>query len=200
MDFVTTYLPITALVAIVMFLCKETLEFFRKRRERKRKISAIKILLSEEIEKNHWALKQMFSAMQTLKDIPEFYPRSEVRLLVTRNGVEHFRVKKEPGDDYESGHPIPKFTFSMYEKLLPSLAELDSCLFEVIKCAYEELIELAHYRDILVSYLSGEEVHERELTRDFLADFSTKKADYYKDINIGYTALTGKELKTWKLR
>lgn len=201
MDLITQYLPITAFVAIVVFFLKEFLEFLRKRRERKRKIGAMKILLSEEIEKNHWAFKQMFSALDSLKETREASPEARFRLLVTRDGHEHFRVRKEQDGAFESGHPIPKFVFSMYEKLLPSLAELDSKLFEATKGAYEELIELAHFRNILVDYLAGgEDMHDREATEDFLAGFADEQPEYFKQIEAGYLKLAGKALNTWKLR
>ena len=70
------YLPATVVVTILLFLIKEFLECLRKRSERIRKISAIKILIAEELERNHWALVSMFRVLNILKEAFQKYPRA----------------------------------------------------------------------------------------------------------------------------
>ena len=89
----------------------------------------------------------------------------------------------------------------MYERLLPTLAELDKSLFEVVRKTYEAIIELNHYRQILTDFLAGENLAPyRDMTKHFLNDLADEKDDYYKILSEGYKALTGKDLESWKLR
>jgi len=195
------YLPATVVIAILLFLVKEFLEFFRKRSERMRKISAIKILLAEELERNYWALVSMFRILNTLKEAFQLYPRAVFWLHIARDGSEHFRMKEKPEDEYSSGCVIPKYCTVMYERLLPALAELDKSLFEVVRKTYEAIIELNHYRQILTDFLAGEDLAPyRDMTKHFLNDLADEKDDYYKILSEGYKALTGKDLESWKLR
>lgn len=190
--------PITAVIALFLFIVKELLDLLKKRAERIRKIEAIKLLLAEELEKNHWAFRTMFKILHEIQvheesDTVKFY------MEISRNGTELFRKK----DDYGiSGSGIPKFQTSTYEKLLPSLAELDMSLFEIVRSTYAEIIELAHYREVLIDFLSGSVLDEDDIESDkaFLSQFADEKDDSYHILNEGYKALTNHELKIWKLR
>lgn len=194
-------LPITVVAAIILFVTKEVFEFFRRRSERYRRLSAIKLLLAEEIEKNHWAHDSMFRALEDIKELSEIFPGAEYRLHVARNGTEHIRVRRQSGDDFESNHWVPIFHDEQYKKLLPSLAELDKELFALINSAYSELADLSHYRDILIEFVAGDESPPGvEATKSFLADFADERDDYFADLNEAYVALTGKKLEGWRLR
>jgi len=201
MELIDQFLPITALIAIALFVIKELVEFFKRSRERVRKIAALKILLSEELEKNHWAFKQLFSAMAALNpNNDEYFSSQQFSLHVTREGKEHMRVRRDENEDLESNHPLLKFRFEMYERLLPSLAEVDAKLFHSVKNTYENLIELAHFRQTLTTWLAGESLFDAEMTRDFLANFVDRKDKYFEKLESGYRALKGEPLKSFKLR
>lgn len=191
--------PITAAIALFLFIVKELLDLLKKRAERLRKIQAIKILLAEELEKNYWTFRSMFRILDEIQiheesDTVKFY------METSRNGTELFRKK----DDYGiSGSGIPKFQTSTYEKLLLSLAELDIALFEIVRDTYAEIIELAHYREVLIDFLSGsvlDEDDDIESNKAFLSQFADEKDDSYHILNEGYKALTGNNLKVWRLR
>ena len=194
------YLPITVSVAIALFLLKEVLEIRRRFLERKRKTNAAKLLLSQELEKNHWALVSFFRVLQEIKDAQTSAPNAIFRLQVARDGSEHYRVKEEPEDQDESGGWIATFRTDTYEKQLATLAEYDQKLYEIINETYDEIFELIHYRETLTQFLAGEAMAPDDMTQHFLADLATEKDDYYNEINKGYRALTGKDLKEWRLR
>ena len=195
------FLPVTVAAALVLFLVREILEFRRRKAERARKTTAIKLLLAEELEKNHWVLVSMFRVLNKIKTASDEHPRATFRLHVTRDGSEYFRMKREPGDEHELRNWIPKFHTVLYEKLLPSLAELDSALFESISTTYSKIAELSHYRETMTSFLAGEVLSPTpEMTRRFLSHFADKKDDYYAALNNGYKILTDTDLKEWKLR
>jgi hypothetical protein len=194
------YLPITVTTAIVLFVVKQLLEIHRKRQERLRKMNAAKLLLSQELEKNHWSLVSFFRILDEMKKAETEAPRAVFSLHVARNGAEHFRMKEEPDDESESGSWIATFHTAVYEKHLSTLAEYDQALYKVVNEAYGEIFELIHYRETLTSFLAGESIAPVGLTRHFLSNMAAEKDDYYKALNKSYLALTGNDLKEWRLR
>lgn len=186
-------LPATVVAAIALFTTKEIFEFFRRRNERRRKLNAVKLLLAEEIERNYWTHTSMFRLLDNLKEVSESNPEAQFRLHVARDGSEHFRLKVDGEDSFESGQWIPRFSDEQYKKLLPTLAELDETLFSRVKNTYSELADLGHYRNILVSFLAGEdEPPGRDHTLAFLVGLSDERDDYYADLNGAYSALVGR--------
>lgn len=195
------YLPVTVTAAFILFITRELLELRRRKAGRTRKTKAIKILLAEELEKNHWVFVSMLRILEQMKEASDEYPNAVFGLHIARDGSEHFRMKNEPEDEFEQGSWIPKFHSTLYEKLLPSLAELDQALFESISSTYSEIAELSHYRETLTSFLAGEDLApDPGMTRHFLDRFAGEKDDYYNALNNGYKVLTGTDLKEWRLR
>tara|TARA_R100001369_G_scaffold84847_1_gene117999 strand:- start:740 stop:1390 length:651 start_codon:yes stop_codon:yes gene_type:complete len=194
------YLPITVTTAIALFVIKEVLDHKRKGRERLRKLNAIKLLLSQELEKNYWALISFFRVLVEIKEAKIESPNAVFRLHVARNGSEHFRIKNEPEDENEQGIWIANFHTTLYEKHIATLAEYDEVLYQKVNAAYEDIFELIHYRETLTSFLAGESDDPIDLTRWFLADMASEKKDYYNQLSNSYRTLTGKDLKDWRLR
>ena len=193
----------TVVVAVIIFLAREFFEIRRKRNERLRKIKAIKLLIAEELERNHWAFVSMFRVLKEIKDSIINYPQAKMWLITARNGSDHFRIKHNPEKEceFDSGQGIPLFHAEMYQKLLPMLAELDECLFELIRTTYNEIFELVHYRETLTDYLSGEDLSPySEMTKNFLARFVDEEKEYFDILNNGYKSITGNELKNLRLR
>lgn len=198
---VSSVLPATVVVAVTIFITKEILEFFRRRSERARKLGAVKTLLSEELEKNHWTFRSMFGILDQIKEYSELFPEAKYNLVIARNGSEHYRVKREPNDDSWHGQAIPKFHDEQYKKLLPTLAELDAELFQKVNALYSELSELAHFRDTLIDFLSGDEWFvERNLNQSFLCHLATRRDKHYDSLSRTYSSLCGKALKELKVR
>ncbi len=194
------YLPITVTAAIVLFAVKELLEIRRRRAERLRKTKAVKLLLSQELEKNHWALISFFRILDSLNEAQNDAPNAVFSLHVARNGSEHFRMKENPKDESDSGQWIPLFSTKLYEQLLATLAEYDQPLYEVVNQTYEDIFELIHYREVLTSFLAGETLAPVDMTYRFLADMAEEKNEYYNGLNKAYCALTGNDLKASRLR
>lgn len=194
------YLPITVTVAIALFIAKEILEIFRKRHERLRKTNAAKLLLSQELEKNHWALVTFFRILNDMKAAETEAPRTVFSLHVAKNGAEHVRMKEEPDDENDSGYWIANFHTALYEKHIATLAEYNQTLYKVVNETYGEIFDLIHYRETLTSFLAGESLAPTDMTRRFLSDMATEKDDYYNALNKSYHALTGSDLKTRRLR
>jgi len=197
------YLPVTVISALLLFLFKEFLEANRRRRSEQNKLKAISFILSEEIKLNYWAFKTLFRTFEELGQLFERYPNAVYNVKETRFREEIYQYKERPEDQVWSGHPLPRFVSDRFNTLLPSLAELDLKLSGFVQDTYQEIAELEHYRQMLVSFLANE-LHEDEtfndLTKAFIKDFSEEESDYFAKLNKSYRELTGKELKEWRLR
>ncbi|EIO5095144.1 TPA: hypothetical protein ACMDP0_003685 [Vibrio parahaemolyticus] len=196
-DKLGSLLPVTVVAAISLFILRECVDLIKKYREKQRKTRAIKRLLAEELERNHWALLTVFRVLKEIKDYTDEQKEVEYSLIIARNGMEHYHAELEDG---HSGMRIFRFDFSVYEKLLVSIAELDEELFEAISSTYTKTRELNHHRDTLLDYLSREDLAPTpEMTRGFLCDLSEEKDDYYGYLNDSYKLLTGNTLEKKRL-
>lgn len=111
------FLPTTAVVAIVLFLIKMLLDERNKKADRLRKRNAIKRLLTEEFERNHWTLVSFFRTLEAMRDLSD---DETLSLHKDRDGSQKIRIT-DPNGWTETG--IPNFHTSMYQRLLPALAE-----------------------------------------------------------------------------
>ncbi|HCG9876123.1 TPA: hypothetical protein NJ716_003109 [Vibrio parahaemolyticus] len=200
MDFVSklgSLLPVTVVVAIALFVLREVVDLIKKHREKQRKTKAVKLLLAEELERNHWALSTVFRVINEIKQYTDEKKVVEYSLVIARNGKEHYHAEFEEG---HSGLAIFRFDFSVYDKLLVSIAELDEQLFEALSSTYTETRELNHYRDTLLDYLSGEDLApNREMTLGFLCGLADDEVLYYEHLNSSYQLLTGQKLERKRL-
>ncbi len=157
MSFDNPLIPITALVALTLFVLREILESFRQHRSRKRKIKAARTLLAIETEINYWAKKSITRTLETIKD--------------TRNDEEddyHYKVDlTSSGDAYFSawyaddrglamGNPIPSIHSETLDHWNAVLAETDNRLFERTLAFKSSLAELAHVRKGLIEHVNEE--------------------------------------------
>ena len=192
------YLPATVIAAAALFFVKEVLESVRRYKSKNDKTTAISLLLADELQENYWCLQ----SLEELSNIFDNTPNAVYRIHIARNKTEHFRVKENPQDEYESGKAIPPFVTERYNELLPALAELNVKLFENVRAAYEKILELEHYRQTVVSFIAGD-LHEHEdfdeLTKGFIRHLAKEKGDYFSFMDQAYGALTNEKLKEWKL-
>lgn len=199
----TSYLPITVIVAIALFLLRQITDIFRKHRARRNKIIAISYLLAEETKLNHWALKKLFEAYKQLAYLFEKHQDALYRVRQSRFGNYSFEYKETTSDSVWSGQSLPIFVSNQFNNLLPSLAELDVKLAKKVQELYEVIAELEHYRQTLVLFVT-DELHEEEvfkdLTRNFISDFSQEEKDYFSLVEKGYKAMSGNDLEDFRLR
>lgn len=126
--------PITVVVAVFLFVIKEIVEFFKKRSEKARKISAYKILIAEEMAKNVWTIFILRKAVDRLGD-----PSLTVEVLRGSDGTIH--VKTSKANDYATGI-IPSFHSSIFDKHIVDLAVLDKMFFLRVKETYQKIAEI----------------------------------------------------------
>ncbi len=197
------FIPITAAIAILLFIAREIFDLIKKRRQENNKRKAISFLLAEELKINYWSHVSLFRAYKQLAELIEQYPDAVYRVRTTRFDKDIFEYKEEPDDEFWSGHPIPKFINDKYKSLLPSLAELDIDCANILEKTYEQVAELEHFRQTLVLFLANEDDEGEvfhEMTKSFFIQKFTEEDDFYKTLNNGHVALVKEELKEWRLR
>ncbi|MBX9266813.1 hypothetical protein [Chromobacterium violaceum] len=189
-------LPITVLVAIAIFLLKETLEFVKKNRTESRKIKAYKYILSEELEKNNYIISTL---KRSLKDIESDFDEYQISLSKTNEGISliSFTRKQDGG---KSTGPLPETHSSVFNKIFVEIAALDEELFNLAAEAYAGIAEVGHVRRSLIDYV----VHKDEHPEDILVPFSSYGIevldDSHEKICALYRKCTGNELKIHKIR
>ena len=190
--------PITALIAIILFIVREILDLIKSRRKSFRSRKALKMLLAYELELNYWSLKSLFNLM---KKLAEYESINDVELLINKGIETNYTVKIEEKRTGEwTGQAVPPFYFDRFEKLLLPVGELGENTYEKIQEAYSCLNELNDYRILVLNLFGSNEWLEfPEMTFDYLSGKSTEFEKYYKQLNMAYKSLTGKELTKHRL-
>lgn len=195
-------LPVTVIAAILLFIIKETLEFFKKHRETKRKLFAYKSLISEELELNFWAQKSLLRIITDIRTQKEEYPNARYLLLLKESGREY--IHGYDNDNLIESCPVPIVYDKCYEKFISSIAELDANLFNVAQSSYEEIRNMAHVRSGLVKGLLAEENNEpfpHDIRKSGFLDYANDELVVtYEAMNTLYKECTGNELQKHRLR
>jgi len=150
-------LPLAGFVAIVLFILREGLEYFRNEKARERKLSAAKSLLAFEAERNYYSQRAIFSVIRDIKEHHEPKTDSEYSANISSAGDARYCRRDDGEAHISSGMPIPKLHLSEFNRWLPTVAEIDKKLFEEVLSMYLTMLEMEHLRASLMRYLLNEE-------------------------------------------
>jgi hypothetical protein len=132
----TSFLPITVLSAITLFVTKECLEGVRRRQSNGRKRLAIRSLLASECERNHWAVKSLRGMMDGIRECPD-----DAALIKDPHGKFLAKIMRPSG---QSTAPIPDVHKAYADKFMMEVALLDRRTFKRLMDAYFATLELEH--------------------------------------------------------
>lgn len=190
-NYLSEYLPVTVVAAISLFLIKEIVEFFKRKGEKKRKLDALKSLMSEELLVNAAALKflrRLCSAIN-VEDI------RGVEYKKTSSGTERVIVLTS---EKTSVNYFWKLRTAVFEKVMTELAALDGALFPVVAEAYAKINEVKHVRESIIDFSELE--MPKHLIRG-LGDYGKNQIDDAVLLTEqAYKKLTGNELTQTKIR
>lgn len=185
------YLPVTVVAAVSLFIVKEIVEFVKRAGEKKRKLDAIKSLMSEELLVNAAALKflrRLCSAIN-VEDV------QGVEYKKTSSGTERVIVRTS---DSSSVNYFWKLRSAVFEKVMADLASLDGELFPVVAEVYAKISEVKHVRESIIDFSELE--MPKHLIRG-LGDYGKDQIDEAVRLTEqAYKKLTGAELTQTKLR
>lgn len=197
MDFVTSYLPITVILAIILFFLKETIEGHRRWRANVRKGRAYRKLLKRECELNHWThncLKKILIEVQK-----DFAKKESVRYIIKRNGSGKTTFRRESGSVF-SERVLTHAHAEQMRKMLLDVAATDSKLFTYLEAAYDSAINLKHLRDSLIGFIETDDESHKNLLSGFLQYGLTELANILSDLERLYLECTNEKLKNARVR
>jgi len=193
-------IPITALVAIVIFVAKEVIESFRRYGADRRKVQALRTLLARECELNLWTIKLLRGIVLPFSTPDDPSTPKALSVGVTGGGVPYAKISSEDGT-YVAQMGVPPVHRELMSKFLLDIATLDKLLFSFTEPAYDELAEVEHVRE---SLLNINDRPEQIPAREFVLGFSQYAVDVLQkaERRLGalYVHCTGKPLEQHRLR
>jgi hypothetical protein len=193
-------LPITALIAVLVFICKEALEFFRRRNGDQRKLHALKALLARECKLNFWSIRTLRRIFSEVHTEEHENPQIKVEGKRTPSGRPFARVVSDD-EGTESHIGIPKVHRELMSKLLLDVATLDKALYEVMEPAYDGLAEVEHVCESLLNVQDAPEFIGQEGYLEGLAGYALDELKTAESALASlYKHCTGKPLTEHRLR
>ena len=184
-------LPITVVAAIVLFVIKEVVEFIKRILERRRKISAYKVLLSEELAKNSSALGFLKRICNEINDGEVL----DVSYKKTSSGTDRLTVRSASGS---SNLYFWTLHSSVFERLVAELAAADRDLFTPVSKAYAKISEVKHVRESIIDFTELD--MPKHLFQGLGSYGIARIDDAVSAVSEAYLKLSGKELTDVKLR
>jgi hypothetical protein len=197
LSWANSLLPITATVAVGLFIVREMLESLRRRRADKRRLSAIKVLLAREIELNYWAIKSYRAALDAIANALVQVPPGIVTITSLPLG-DTYRIERE--GRLELGGGIAKTTAETMSKHLLDVATLNRTLYHKLESSLDAAAELKHVRDSLITYVSHKDSEFPDLLSGFVIYGRSVLAEIEPKFSDLYRACTNNVLEEHRLR
>jgi hypothetical protein len=195
----TTILPATALVAILLFVAREVLEFRRRKASDKRKVSALKTVLARECELNHTTISSLIDIFTSVDTIDNPNPDTRVTIERTPSGRPYARIESKSAGGSQLG--IPEVHKEIMAKVLLEVASADRELFETMEPAYDGLAEVEHVRQMLVNIDDAPQAIGPTGFLEGLAGYALRELPKTLASSKSlYLHCTGKELTKFRLR
>jgi hypothetical protein len=199
LDALISFIPLTVLVAIILFFLKEVLEGVRRYRGDRRKKAALRRLLARECELNHWTIKTIRRIVKKIRDESEDGERTEFIFLFLKSGKVSFRTK-HADYEYKDGFPLGEIHRDVMSKYLLEVAMLDSKLSDVLQKAYNAVADLEHVRNSLIYFVDPEDEQDQMHLESFVGYASDALVDIFESLNKLHIECAGGELATHRVR
>ena len=137
------FLPIPVFIALLLFVLREVLDWIKKENSRKRKISAYKSLIAEELELNYGSYLSLHSIFKELEDTKEEWDGAKYEAKFREAGNLYVHVTLD--GDLKMSSPARKASMKQYDQLLVGIAEEDEEFYESLQKGYDKIVELELY-------------------------------------------------------
>lgn len=196
---ISTYLPITVVVTLVLFCTCEILDLTKRYREKKRMLATLKILLSEELKDNFHALDALYTVLgkvDTALSVDEKKVPVTKSIKIDRYGNEMAHIFiGEKGERGVLHMPFPRFSTKRYDSYVKDVATLDLPLYEAITNFYKELRYCEKIRCEVIEYLERNN-NSVYWAFDHRVNLMIERQSYYESLNQNLHALlTNKHMK-----
>ncbi|MBY5614143.1 hypothetical protein [Rhizobium leguminosarum] len=187
-------LPIAVYAAILLFLIKETLEWARRNKADKRKLSVYRRMLAYECERNNWFIKSLQSDANKVRPEPKAYA-----IKTDSSGRQRFVFLGKDGTEGVSG-TFPSVHRTTFEKLAVEVGYIDPKLADKVSRALDAVLELEHIRNSIIDNApAGEDYQHDAFYASFWGYVRKRLKGNHNSLSLLYVACTGRELKEFRL-
>jgi hypothetical protein len=192
-------LPVTALIAILIFLVKEYLEGRRRKAADARKVQALKKVLARECQLNYSAIGRLRDTLTAMQE--SGVTKDATRLSISKSpaGGYLYMIKNSTGSGH--GGMLVGIQRDSLLKYLVEIAGLDESFYSKCEIALDGLSEADH---VFQSLVHGPEKHFPSTPENYyegLADYGLGELnDSIAALQDLYLVCTGSVLRQGKLR
>lgn len=195
-------IPLSALVAIVLFIIRELLDWYRKSQSKKNEINALKKIFARECQ-------LAWSVCVTIKKLCEQFAPYEARPMnecplnfsITKTTAGKTRYTVKENGQLSSGGVLNKPSLNAFKKYLFDILKLDSSFYGKSNSAFSAVIELQHFYESLVDNDDTSQLMGLNSMMYGFSGYALKEIEWVeKDIKGLYQYCTGEELTKGLLR
>jgi hypothetical protein len=195
MQSLLTLLPLAAVTAVLLFVLKELLEFFRRRSSDVRRVRALKVILGRECESHFKAVNALRHIFFMISSEVNPRPGFAVSVGCRPSGKRFVRVLNE-SIGFSEHIELPEVNPEPMSKHFLEVATLDSGLLAVYEPALDGLLELDHYRQLLRDIGDvPESIGEQAALAAAAAHGLPRLDDIWHSLATLYTHCTGQVIK-----
>lgn len=165
---IESWLPPTAMVALVLFIAREIFDLIKKKKADQRKVKALKAYLARECELIKWTILKLFALANDINTIGG----SDGHLTVEKLRDGSFGIKRlDENGEWRSSYVIRFLDYDAFKKYFLDIASIDDDFFNKYEDACTAVAELRHVFDSLLDW-------ERELNMMQRESFLASLAEY----------------------
>ncbi|ASM11598.1 hypothetical protein BVG93_06460 [Serratia marcescens] len=192
----SSFLPVTVIFAIILFIVKEVVEAVKKYRANKRKLIAMKNIISRECERNLWTIKSLKRVLDKINSL--YKEGNEVDVSFVMHDPSCYFIYSN--EKVLEGGKITEVHMDVMEKNLMEAAVLSKPLYEKLEKACDYLLELEHVRDSFLNIKKSSEEYKLPLLTSLPKYGLAQLSNIEQSLNDLYKYCTGNELKNARLR
>lgn len=191
-------IPVTAVVAICLFILKELVEGIRRFLAERRRVKAIKSLVAIECELNLWAVKSLRHVLETIKKDLADDEGTEFKLFFPRSGKIQFKSIRSDGS--YTGFALAPIHNEYLSKNLLEIAAFGGSFYATAKAAQEALSDLGHLQQSVIYFVQPDDEDDLVHRESFLDYAFSELPDINKALGALYRECTGEELVNHRVR
>lgn len=150
---ISDIVPVTVVAATILFMARELLEALRRYKSNRRKLVALRSIISIECERLQWFIKSMRSHAENILEAIQ----NEHHVVLRDYRIEDLRIFINHPEG-EGSSPVPKVATDIFQKYLFEAASVDRNLFDAMSELNTSLPMFLHLRAGLI-YHVGEASH-----------------------------------------
>lgn len=195
MENLQTVIPITAFIAILLFIFREIIDLIKKYKSKNTEIRTYKKLIARELEENLWTYKVVFKTIKQVKEHLDEFPNPDFSLIYTHDDRVLFRVRRMgEGTELTGGHSLVGTKLSVFDRIIIELARSDDTFFDVIQGAYDAILDLESLRNSLIGYIQKEDPVNIKSIEGWFVYALEQEQKILKKMDAAYKTCTNKQL------